>query len=179
MWKPIDGTEGRYHISNKGRVFHVPNGLKKLYHTSGGYLFTSVIFDGKTKTCLIHRLVALAFIDNPDNKPEVNHINGVKSDNTVQNLQWVTKSENERHAWDYGLKKSRKNLSVGKIVCKPVAQYSLSWNLIRVYDSVNDAVRHGFNYACIIETIRGLKGRTQHKGYRWSFYNGAPGNQIT
>lgn len=61
--------------------------------------------DGKPKSYLVHRLVAKLFIPNPDNKPDVNHKNGDKHDNSVKNLEWCTKSENEKHAWKNGLKR--------------------------------------------------------------------------
>lgn len=101
--KDIKGYEGLYKISKDGRVFSLYKNsyLKPQKHT-GGYFFIGICKNGNKKTKTIHRLVAKAFIDNPLNKKEVNHINGIKTDNRVENLEWVTRSENELHAYKKG-----------------------------------------------------------------------------
>lgn len=70
---------------------------------SFGYLDIRLSKDGYTKTCFIHRLIAITFIPNPEHKPYVNHINGIKTDNRIGNLEWVTQSENMKHAYRLGL----------------------------------------------------------------------------
>lgn len=111
VWKDIEGYENRYQISTYGRVKSLARVVKsypktrklkdrvrKLSVNRYGYSYISLKKDGTLKALTIHRLVALAFIPNPDNKPCVNHTNGIKGDNNILNLEWVTHSENTIHA---------------------------------------------------------------------------------
>lgn len=97
IWKDIKGYPN-YQISNQGRVWSTyRQRCLKPYKNNSGYLATHLIaINGKRKNELIHRLVALAFIDNPEGKPEVNHIDRNKENNNVENLEWVTHSENNK-----------------------------------------------------------------------------------
>ena len=112
VWKDIEGYEGKYQVSNLGRVKSLRDShgkYRELIMTgrneSHGYLKVSLYKNGKAKGIKIHRLVAITFIPNPKNKTDINHINGIKSDNRVENLEWCTKGENLKHAYDIGLKK--------------------------------------------------------------------------
>lgn len=148
IWKDIDGFEGYYQVSNYGRVkrvdrvvvrgngksdsavFHMPERIKELQTQTQGYLHTVLYKDGKYKTKRVNRLVASAFIPNPENKPEVNHIDGNKNNNRVDNLEWVTGIKNKRHARKNGLVKPYK---------RPVLQIDISGNVVAEYESIKHA----------------------------------------
>lgn len=104
-WRPIQNFESYYEVSNWGRVRNiVTKSLLKAHKTPAGYYRLQLQVKGKSVNFLVHRLVAVAFIQNPQNKPEVNHINSIRTDNYFQNLEWVTSSENLKHAYDSGFK---------------------------------------------------------------------------
>ena len=121
IWKDIQGYEGCYKVSNFGNVM----ALKREYSSNGskrfteekilkkrinkdGYLNAALTLKGKRKDISVHRLVAMAFIDNPENKLEVNHKDGIKTNNNISNLEWNTRAENNRHAIENGLLKFKK-----------------------------------------------------------------------
>lgn len=135
VWKDIKGYEGQYIVSNMGNVRsldrYVSNktGVKlavgqslKQHKDRFGYMRVALCQPTFHKLCLAHRLVAEAFIPNPEKKPQVNHINGIKTDNRVDNLEWATASENTRHAHEKlghrsgRLGKKGKDCSISKIV---------------------------------------------------------------
>lgn len=117
-WRDIPGYEGYYQVSNLGRVRSLDRvvnghgrGFPRLHksriiaqsYNHYGYRTISLCMDSKPKTHLVHRLVANAFISNCENKEDVNHINGMKTDNAVTNLEWATRKENMQHAYSNGL----------------------------------------------------------------------------
>lgn len=110
IWKDIEGFEGLYQVSNMGRVksFHFKRNLILNPGNVNGYLEVSLYKPKTNKKRLVHILVAKAFIANPENLPEVNHKDGNKSNNRVENLEWVTSSQNKFHAI-----KSKLNPSAG------------------------------------------------------------------
>jgi hypothetical protein len=103
IWMQIEGYEGRYEISNLGRAKSKQKILKPQTDAYGYYFIRIAKKGEKQKTKRIGRLVGLHFIPNPENKEQINHINGIKKDNRATNLEWVTRSENVLHAYNTGL----------------------------------------------------------------------------
>jgi hypothetical protein len=102
-WKLINGTNEMYKVSDDGRVFSLFSNKIRKQRFHKNYLTVEIRINGKNKRMAVHRLVALHFIPNPLNKPETNHLNGIKTDNRVSNLEWCTGEENRIHAMNMGL----------------------------------------------------------------------------
>jgi len=104
QWRPVIGYEGFYLVSNLGRIMNRHGEIIVPSNNSAGYARVILTKIKSRKSFKVSRLVAIAFIENSENKPEVNHKSGIKSDNSVDNLEWSTHSENIQHAYDTGLK---------------------------------------------------------------------------
>lgn len=158
-WKRINDD---YLISSTGKVYSLKS-CKTLKggQFSNGYLYCAL--GRNSKNHMIHRLVAEAFIPNPENKPCIDHINGNRTDNRVENLRWCTHKENS----NYDIAKNRMIEAQAK---KKVYQYTKENKLVNVYDSINDAAKqngYGINniWACCAHYGR-LK---TYKGFKWSY----------
>ncbi|MDE6210088.1 MAG: HNH endonuclease [Lachnospiraceae bacterium] len=180
-WKDIVGYEGIYCVSNFGRVKRIgkyrnqvteweSNRLLKPAIKNNGYLYVQLCKNNKTKSKMVHRLVAEAFLDNPDNKLTVNHIDGNRANNNVHNLEWATYMENNVHSLYvlHGYRKGERRNQRGK----PVMQYDLQGNFIKEYPSYREAQREtGIN--SIDAVCRGArqKGRKQKTagGFVWRY----------
>lgn len=110
VWKDVKGYEGLYKVSNFGNVYSVKSDKHlKPRNNRNGYLQVLLYINGKGKELKVHRIVAEAFISNPCNKQQVNHIDEDKSNNEVRNLEWVTSKENSN--WGTSIERSAKNKS--------------------------------------------------------------------
>lgn len=107
VWKSVAGFEG-YQVSSEGQIKLKDGSIARGKPSKLGYVSVNLRKDGRNKVFMVHRLVASNFLTNPDTKPLVNHINGVKHDNRLVNLEWVTTSENTKHAVVTGLRKTAK-----------------------------------------------------------------------
>lgn len=184
VWEDVKGFEGLYQVSNFGNVKSLPKLLSRLGksqfmtkvkilkpgYDKDGYLHVGLFKDKKAHRNKVHRLVAMAFIDNPENKPEVNHIDGNKQNNNVWNLEWCTKSENGIHAYRVLKRKSTFCGKTGILhrLSKPVLQFDLNGNFIAEYESRGDASRK----TNIQSSNIGMCCRGEYKtagGYKWSF----------
>ena len=121
-WKAIAECNGEYYISDHGRVKSYKCGKERIlkYALYRGYPYVHLkLKESKDKVVSIHRLVAMYFLENPENKKTVNHRDGNKSNNHINNLEWMTQKENIQHAWDTGLCEKRR-FDLGKAKSKPV-----------------------------------------------------------
>ena len=132
IWRDIDGYNGMYQISNKGRVKSLYNGserILKLWDNGRGYLRVYLTKENTSKYIRVHRLVARAFIPNPHNLPEVNHKDENKKNNYVENLEWCDR----RYNVNYGSRNER--------VSKKILQYSKSGEFIREWQGAREVER--------------------------------------
>lgn len=179
-WRDIENYEGLYQVSNLGRVKSLDYNhtkhekILKLLKNTKGYLFVILYKEGKKKNYLSHRLVAEAFIPNPNNLPMINHKDENPLNNCVANLEWCDSKYNN----NYGTRitkavsntdyqsiseklKNRQDLS------KKIYQYDNNYNLIKVWKSTMECCRNGYNFSHIAACCRGERKR--HKGFIWSY----------
>lgn len=175
MIKDIIGYEGLYTISSDGRVFS-KNGERKLMTANTSYPVVDLYKNNKRKTCTVHRLLAIHFIENPKNLLTVNHKNGIRNDNRLENLEWCTQQDNVLHAFRVlgrknNFQTNHPKPSLGKFgkdhhVSKPILQI-VNGEIIRRWESGMDAVREGFKSPRITECCQGK--RKTHAGYEWKY----------
>ncbi len=155
-WRNIKGFEGLYQVSNLGRVKSLKDNygnyrekILKTINRGDGYLFVNLYLNNKCKKYDIHRLVAKAFIPNPDNLHEVNHIDENKENNCVDNLEWCDHRYNIRYS---------KSIKIGCFK---------NGKLIKIYEAIRDVNNDGFNHGHVIQCCKG-KQKTHH-GFTWRY----------
>ena len=160
VWRPVEGWNN-YEVSNMGQVRNCRTGrILKPWGNRQGYLVVGLCQNGERKRLYIHRLVALAFIQNTAGLPQVNHINEVITDNRAGNLEWCDQKYNN----NYGTRAERIALTLSK----PVEQYDLEGNYIRSWISAREVERQtGINNGRISQCCNG-KAKTAG-GFIWKF----------
>lgn len=144
IWRDVIGYEDLYKVSNLGNIKTLyprkyGNILQK-YINKEGYVFVRLNKNCKRTGLLLHRIVAKAFIPNPENKPQVNHIDGNKLNNNVDNLEWVTASENQKHSWNNNLMSNNTYIKFNNNhKGKCVLPLDLDNNIINIYPSLTYA----------------------------------------
>lgn len=165
IWKTIEDYPN-YMVSNMGRVKSLCYGkekIMKLCTGKGGYLTVTLIKDKKINTNRVHRIVAEAFIPNPENKPCVDHINTYRTDNRVENLRWVTHKENQNNPL------TKIKMKRNKSKAKPIIQLTKTNELVRKWESASQVQRDlGYSKSAISSCCRGAKSKTAY-GYKWGF----------
>ena len=175
IWKPVVGYEGFYEVSNLGRVRSLDRKFKtrqgRIISVKGqpikadpskrsGYVQVHLSNNGDRRTYQLHRVVAKSFVENPENKPEINHKDGIKTNNRADNLEWVTPSENQIHSRDVLHRKY-----YGKpVVCVETGE---------TFENAAEAARQkGMKtYKHICSCCKGRRERTG--GYHWKYTEGA------
>lgn len=162
IWKDIKDYEGLYQVSNLGNVKRKKdNYVFKKSKNSSGYRVVTLTKNKIEKSVSVHRLVANAFIPNPKNKSQINHIDGNKMNNIIDNLEWCTASENMEHAY-------KNNLEILK--GKKIIQYDNNMNIIKIWNKISDAEKQlNISHGKISMVCRGKRNKAG--GYIWRYYN--------
>ena len=192
IWKDIQGYEGLYQVSNLGRVKSLGRFIDRLVtgnywqeerilkpnKTKHGYLMVALRKNNKPNYFKVHRLVAITFIPNPENKPQIDHINAIKTDNTVNNLRWVTAKENVNNPLNmvhligknhpmFGKKHSEETKNKMRGKNNPRAHKVRNLETKEIFDTVTDAEKkYNLSRGCIAYAIK-HNGRSA--GYHWEY----------
>ncbi len=180
IWMPVEGYSDTYQVSNLGRVKTMD---KVVNHNYGGkalklskvlklnlygrYPLILLTKEGKAKGFSVHSLIATAFVAKPisDKKLEVNHKDGNKLNNRADNLEWVTRSENNKHAFRTGLNKAQRKGVFNTYCVKPVLQIDLNGQVVKEWRSMIEAERNGFHAGHISGCCNGK--RKTHGKHTW------------
>ena len=172
VWMDVVGYEGYYKVSNKGNVRSVERtdalgrkqgGLTlRLAPHTGGYLCITLNKNGKKKTKLVHRLVAETFLPNPNNYPEVNHLDEDKTNNELSNLEWCEPS--------YNINYGPRNKKDAQTKSKKVRAINIESGEVATFSSTKDAMRKGYSSGNVSAACRGIYyGGNLYRGYEWSY----------
>ena len=168
IWKDIKGYEGLYQVSNTGKIKRTrfvnkntnrkQERLKVFKLSKDGYFLVALYKNSKGKFFRVNRIVAETFLLNTDNKPEVNHKNGIKTDNNVEKLEWTTRSANHLHR--------ARVLRKGRI--REISQYTLDGEYIASYPSIQVASeKTGIDGTNICRVLKGLRNKAGN--YKWKY----------
>ena len=170
IWKPVKGYAGLYEVSNLGRLRSLPRKgtkggiISATYSNTKHYAHVPLTKNAKGRTVSLHRIVAEAFIPNPENKPQVNHKDGNKRNNAVDNLEWATPEENMQHAFRTGLKDTKAAVAANS---RSVAQI-IEGKVIKTFSSVREAEKAtGASNQNIIKVCQG--SRRMAGGFEWRY----------
>ena len=164
VWREIKGYEGLYEVSNLGRIKSLnyrktgKEWFLKPILSNNNYFHVNLYKNGKRKPFLIHRLVAEAFLDNPDNLPCINHKDEVKTNNSVDNLEFCSIQYNMTYN-DLHLRRAEK--------CKKKVGCYQNNKLIKIYNAITDVDKDGFHYQCVIKCCK--RKRNHHHGFQWKY----------
>lgn len=172
-----------YYVFDTGDIVQISRNCKINQNlSSDGYSCVTLRHnDGKRKTFKVHRLVALIYVENTDNKPEVNHKDGVKTNNNYSNLEWMTHSENIQHAWDNGLltntserrerlSSAHRNKKVGKDNHK--SKFIRCIDTGEIFESANLAAKkYQISQSSITRCANNKYGHKTAATFKWEFYN--------
>jgi hypothetical protein len=162
-WKQIiiDNNKTNYAVSSDGRVKNLVTNYELTCQEQQGYMHITLSINKKPRRFRVHRLVAEMFIEKNDEKRNiVNHKNGIRHDNRVSNLEWVTQKENTQHAWDTGLATSARKI--------PIRQYDFNGKLIAEYSSLTEgANKTGSSIEKIVLCCK--RERESHNGFFWRY----------
>lgn len=190
-WRDIKDYEGLYQISNFGNVKSLnykhsqKERILRNNPSSNGYINVRLFKDGEFKRFWVHRLVALAFLSNPNNYPCINHIDSNKQNNNVNNLEWCSYSYNIKYGYDNGYHKPITKTSQSRVI----KQYDLQGNLINIYETYKGMCRQlfGKQKTGILKCCANDLFKYTAYGYRWqygtmeeyiNFHKGARENEI-
>lgn len=158
IWKTITGYED-YQVSNLGRVKSLKRGKEKILKNldrGNGYFYIEL----NRKKYSVHRLVAEAFLENPENLPQINHKDENKQNNCVSNLEWCSSQ--------YNMTYNNKHIQIGRKLAKKVGCFK-DGKLIKIYEAAIDTERDGFHFSNICRCCRGE--RNHHHGFQWAYIN--------
>ena len=173
-WRKVEGWS-KYSVSSNGDIRRdETNRILAGGHDLDGYRQITLCQDGKRKMFKLHRLIALAFVPNPDHKPMVNHIDGVKTNNQVSNLEWVTNQENQDHYWrvinceEHHIRRVNSHKGKGLLSENPNAKAVICIELQKTFPTMKEAqIYTGVRYTKISQVCH--KKRKTAGGYHWEF----------